>query len=154
MASIECTPTAVRAPPGASSGCARQLSTAMNCAVEVVWVATIDITVPSWPSARRFRISTTDGWKRRLKPTASTMPARFAAATAASALGRSSVNGFSTWTCLPATAAAITCSACALCGVASTTASMSGLASASSKRSSIGMPRSRQNSSALARVRV
>ena len=61
MWSIECTPTAVMAPPGASSGCARQLSAGMNCPVEVVCVPTIDITWPSWPLASRFRISTTDG---------------------------------------------------------------------------------------------
>ena len=49
MWSIECTPTAVIAPPGASSGWARQLSAGMNWPVEVVCVATIDITWPSWP---------------------------------------------------------------------------------------------------------
>ena len=38
MWSIECTPTAVIAPPGASSGCARQLSAGMNWPVEVVCV--------------------------------------------------------------------------------------------------------------------
>src|SRR3954452_25211634 len=61
MWSIECTPTAVMAPPGASSGWARQLSAGINWPVEVVCAASIDITWPSWPPASRFLISTTDG---------------------------------------------------------------------------------------------
>ena len=84
MWSSECTPTAVSAPPGASSGAARQLSGGMNWPVLVVCCATMETTVPSRPSRRRRRISTTDGWKRRLKPTASTTPALRAASTAAS----------------------------------------------------------------------
>ena len=47
--------------PFVSSGWARQLSAAMNWPVEVVCVATIDMTLPRRPSASRFLVSTTLG---------------------------------------------------------------------------------------------
>jgi len=65
-----------------------------------------------------------------LNPAASTRLASAHAFAAASALARVSANGLSTKTCLPARAAAMTCSACCVCGVASTIASMLGSASA------------------------
>ena len=49
--------------------------------------------------------------QRRFCPMASTTPASAQASTAACALSRVSVKGFSQKTCLPAAAAAITCSA-------------------------------------------
>ena len=58
MWSSACTPTAVSAPPGASSGAARQLSSATNCAVDVVCWATMAMTFRAarpalWRATRR-----------------------------------------------------------------------------------------------------
>ena len=70
--------------------------------------------------------------QRRFCPIASTTPAAAHASTAACALARVSVKGFSQKTCLPAAAAAITCSAWVECGVVRMTASIVSSASTAS----------------------
>src|SRR5437764_12858502 len=82
------------------------------------------------------------------------MPARATASSGRAALARSSVNGFSMKTCLPAAAACSTCFPCSLCGVANTTASISGSARISSRLSLSAMPCSAQNAAAFDAVRV
>ena len=58
----------------------------MKWPVLVVCCPTMATSAPSRPSLRRARTSPMQGWKRRVKPTASTRPASRTAATAASAL--------------------------------------------------------------------
>ena len=127
MWSIECTPTAVSAPPGASSGCARQLSGGDELPGRggVLRHHRDDGAEPAVGSRlrdlddRRVEAAVEADRQHARRPCAPR-------AAASPALGRSSVIGFCTWMCLPASAAAIICAACRLCGVASTTASMLG----------------------------
>ena len=124
MWSSACTPTAVSAPPGASSGAARQLSSATNCASK--WCA-------GRPWRRLFRAARPALWRAtRRRSDESAGPARRRARRRLRAQRQRrrrrwrgpSVIGFSTKMCLRATAAASACAWCWLCGVASTTASI------------------------------
>ena len=81
----------------------------------------LDWTIRTSPIAPS-RISSTSravcGWRRYMKASPMKVPARRAAWKTASASRRVSAMGFSTSTCLPASAALIAHSACCGCGVA------------------------------------
>ncbi len=106
--------------------------------------------MPISPRRAAAASAVTAGWKRTVCPTTSVVPRPSVAATMASSSGSDSAAGFSTWTCLPASPAAIVSRACVGVAVTTSTACTASSARASSRDV---VARAPGTSAASARVR-